>query len=294
MRKNRFKNPFQDNLIYRFAEEAGEGTAEGDGTDTEFDPKAYAETTSATITNIQKELANSRNATKKELANLQKTIADLAAAVKGNAQQAEDTGNTDDGTEEETPTKPTKTHATKTTEDNPEITEMKKTLTTLQKQLESEKKRGDAAEERSKTAEQRRLNADRDSLLIKAASDANAIVATDAAKWLREYAVYDEDTESWGIKDGDSILDMDAGVKKFLPNYMIKPKTTRGGGGGSGTTGEENGANKVTLRQNAINMGLAAKKNPALAGKFERAKNDYKNAGGNIVEVIEEVAGAIV
>jgi hypothetical protein len=300
MKKNRFRSPFHskfDHLIYRVAE-TSEGATEGDGTDTEFDPKAFAETTSATIATLQKELNSGKKTTATELANIKKTLGDITVALQALNPQTQDDDAETEGTEteEETPPKTTKrtTRAkTTTTEDNPEITELKKTLANFQKTLETEKKRGDAAEERYQAAETRRLHAERDRQLIAAATSLGAIDANDVADFLRSKSVYDEDTESWVIKDGDGTLDLSAGVKKFTPKYMVKAKSTAGGAGGH-STGEENGASKATLRQNAIAAGRAAQKNPTLMARYTKAKNDYVASGGDVTEIIDEVSNVAV
>lgn len=311
MRRRRM-NPFTarpDHLMQRFAEAAGtvDGDAPQDGVD-DFDPKAFATTTAATIANLQKEIVNTKKAAANDMKALKDTVSTLAETLKaltpqngGGGQEGSDVE--DDDTTETPPTttrrgrrqtQGTGTTTTETTDtSSPEISELKKQMQTLTKQLEAERKRGDTAEERRLAAESRQRNAERDRLLIAASTDANAISATDAADFLRTRASYDEDLEQWGIRDGDDFLSIEEGVQKFLPKYMLKARNTTGGAGGHGT-GADNGVNRATLRQNAIQAGIAARKNPSNVGRYARAKTDFESAGGDVTEVINEVASAVI
>lgn len=313
MRRRRM-NPFTarpEHLRQHFADTNNGGTVDGDaphdGGD-DFDPKAFAATTATTIANLQKELANSKKAAANDMKALKDTVSTLAETLKslntqggGSGQESEEEG--DDTTTDPAPitrrgrrpAQGASTTTADTTTDTaaPELSELKKQMATLTKQLEAEKKRGDTAEERRLAAEGRQRNAERDRLLIAASTDFNAISATDAADFLRSRASYDEDLETWGIRDGDDFLSIEEGVHKFLPKYMLKARNTTGGAGGHGT-GADNGVNRATLRQNAIQAGIAARKNPSNVGRYSRAKTDYESAGGDITEIINEVASAVI
>lgn len=299
MRKSRqFINPFHAqplHVFYRMAEETGESDGgEGDGTDDTFDPKAFATTTSATIANLQKELNRGKTTTTKELNEIKQTLANLTKAL----QPQSDGDDTTDDIEEETETPPKKagrkttttTTDKSTTTDNTEITTVQKQLQALEKQLKAEKQLREAAEARSQAAEDRRRAGDRDRSLLAATNDINAINANDAADFLRSRTVYDEDTDSWGIKDGDDILSMEDGVKKFLPKYMIKPKSEKGGAGGHSTShGNENGVSKAQLLSIAVTQYKAAKTNPNRAAAYSRARSDYEAAGGDVSDILTAV-----
>ena len=311
MRRHRM-NPFTarpNHLTQRFAEAAH--TVDGDppqeGVD-DFDPKAFASTTAATIANLQKEIVNTKKAAASDMKALKDTVSTLAETLKAIAPQGTrgEQGEGDEGTDDSDPAvetppqsrrgrRQTQGTTTEQTVDTtaPEISELKKQMMTLTKQLEAERKRGDTAEERRLAAEARQRNAERDRLLIAASTDANAISATDAADFLRTRASYDEDLEQWGIRDGDDFLSIEEGVSKFLPKYMLKARNTTGGAGGHGT-GADNGVNRATLRQNAIQAGIAARKNPGNVGRYTRAKTDFESAGGDVTEIINEVASAVI
>jgi hypothetical protein len=311
MRRRRM-NPFTarpNHLRQHFADVNSGGTIDGDapqeGTD-DFDPKAFASTTATTIANLQKEIANSKKAAANDIKALKDTVSTLAETLKTFAPQAGGTQEGDGGGEEgaEVDPPPTTRRGRRPQAGgggaepppdaaSPELSELKKQMQTLTKQLEAERKRGDTAEERRLAAESRQRNAERDRLLIAASTDANAISATDAADFLRTRASYDEDLETWGIRDGDDFLSIEEGVSKFLPRYMLKARNTTGGAGGHGT-GADNGVNRATLRQNAIQAGIAARKNPGNVGRYSRAKSDFESAGGDITEIINEVASAVI
>lgn len=313
MRIRRRLNPFAYipmHAVYRMAEG---GTIDGDHPHDEadqFDAKAYAESTSATIANLQKDLSTAKRAQAADMKALKDTVQALAEALKGTSTSGggqaaggdvDDDGDTTGATAEETPparrgrprTQGSTNGGNTTTAPDPALSELQKQIAALSKQLEVEKKRGDTAEERRLAAENRQRNAERDRLLIAAATDFNAISATDAADFLRSRAVYDEDLERWGIRDGEDFIDIAEGVQKYLPKYMLKARNTTGGAGGH-STGGDNGVNRATLKQNAVQAGIAARKNPSNVGRYSKAKSDYESAGGDVTEIINEVASAVI
>src|SRR2546423_12023719 len=85
MRRNRLRDQFIYRTRYHFAEAAGEGegggSGEGEGGEQAFDPKAFAGSTSAVLTTLQKEIAG----TKKfggEISALKKMMSDLTESVR--------------------------------------------------------------------------------------------------------------------------------------------------------------------------------------------------------------------
>lgn len=315
MRQRRRINPFSYAPLHAACRMAEGGTVDGDHPHNEadeFDARAFAETTSSTIANLQKDLSTAKRSQAADMKALKDTVSALAETIKGlntsgGTQSATGDAEESEGdlTVEDTPTprrgRPRTQAAgnggttTTTTETaaSTGISELQKQIAALSKQLEVEKKRGDVAEERRLAAENRQRNAERDRLLIAASTDLNAISATDAADFLRGRAVYDEDLERWGIRDGDDFLDIQEGVQKFLPKYMLKARNATGGAGGH-ATGGDNGVNRATLKQNAVQAGIAARKNPANVGRYSKAKSDYESAGGDVTEIINEVASAVI
>lgn len=169
--------------------------------------------------------------------------------------------------------------------------EMQDKLAQLQEQLNTERAARQAAE-------QARINTERDRLLHNALIAAEAIDPDFAVVYFRDKLIYNEDDGKWYYRDGDEQIKVEDGVKKYLPNYMRRPKSpTQGGSGGrSPQAGDLPSSSKKTqLKQAAIELGIAARRGGGQfndISKYQRAKREALSAGVSEQEIVAEVNAA--
>lgn len=274
---------------------AEDGSGSGGEEKKEFDVNAFAESTTTTIAKLQKDLKGVAAATS-DIKALKDSIAALQTSLQSltnpKAKQEDKAGTTDDEEgENENTEKPArgKRAQKKVVEETPnpeneQITSLQRELKKVQESLKRE-------QEARTAAELRQRNAERDRLLIAAATEADAINPQDAARFLGLEVSWDDDSEEWVFRRGDDTFTIAEGAKKLLPKYMLKPKT-QGGSGSSGSRGSS--ATSVdALKTQAVDLGVAAKKDGGRSiGRYNAALRAYAEAGGDVADVKTAVASA--
>lgn len=307
MRKNRFRNWWAfnfkpDHLIYRFAEAADPDAGGGEeGTDDTPDLKAYAASTSATIAQLQKDLASAKKSsatTAAELKAIKESITALTEATKaskGQDAEGDEVEEEDDPPRQQQPKKRVPVKAADTQADdvaNAAVVALQKQIKDLQSQVK--KASDETATERTArvAAETRQRNLERDRSILDAATTvglAEGVEPQHVLRHFRENMQWDEDAEAWMYVEGDDSLSVQEGVKKHLPKYMQKSKTPRGGSGG-GSPNNDNGVSQATLKQNAITLGKQAQKDERIAVQYNKARRAFTEAGGDVTEIIDAVS----
>lgn len=171
---------------------------------------------------------------------------------------------------------------------------LEKQLKAVEKTLEAERKRAQDSEDRRMQSERRTRESERDRRILEVAR-ANGLrddVSDEAVlRYFRPDFTYTDD-EAWATDNGADIANH---VKTTLPAYMKKARGGNRGGSGESTPGGDHQPTLAQLRQVAIDAGIAAKKSRGgtrEGAEYNRAKAAFREAGGNITEIIDAVTAA--
>jgi hypothetical protein len=306
------KKFMRDHLIFRmrchFAEAASDdhaGESGGGGSEDQFDAKTAIAGLQSTITTLQKDLSSTKKLTGEVSgikAMIAKLDASLAALKPGDKDDEDDAEDDAEDEEEETPPArakkaPAKTKAKEPEKDNSAseqaLADLKKQMRELQVQLK--RATDETAAERAAriAAETKQQHLERDRGILEAANPilSSDVTAKEVIRYFKDDLEFDKDADAWMYVDGEDRLPLADAVKKFLPKYMQKPKTVKGGSGGETPNGTgQNGPSKVTLKQNALDAHANAQKNPRLVPAYNRARKAYIDAGGDPAELVDAVA----
>jgi hypothetical protein len=272
-----------ENPLILFAEGAGEdGGGGGGGTPP---PDALAEFR-AEISTTLKNLATEIAGIKKNPGGVPTDLSGITAAI---AELKQDLAAIKEGKAPEKPAEGDKEPAVDEAS-RQQLTAMEKELKTLTTALATEKARSQEAETKREASEARQRGLERDRMIVaayRAAGGRDDVDDKTVLRQFREEFTY-SDNEVWVTEEG---VDIAGHIKKHLPAFMKKPKTSTGGGGGQ-TPGGEDAPTLAQLKQAALDAGIKAKKAGVGSREFlayERSKRAFGEAGGNIAEITDAV-----
>ncbi len=308
MRRRFGKNHLIFRMRHQFAEAAGDGDpGSGDGGQSGgevFNAQTAVDELKGTLAALQKDIGKTSKfggeiaGLKAMISKLTETVATLKPLEE--VQEGDSNGEVEEV--EEAP--PKRGRPRKVEAENPPKTGdagSEAALAALQKQikeLQGQVKRAsdETATERTArvAAETKQRNLERDRGLLDAATAvglADEVQPRDVLRFFGPDCEFDDEADTWVYADGDERMSLSDAVKKFLPKYMQKPKTRTGGSGGQ-SPGSNNGPSRQQLKENAIAVGAKVRSNPRLMSQYSQAKKAFTDAGGDVTEIIDAVAGA--
>lgn len=174
-----------------------------------------------------------------------------------------------------------------------QVAAMEKQLKILQTELQAAKAQAQEESTKRTESEARQRGLERDRMIItayRAAGGRDDIDDKTILRQFREEFTY-SDNETWVTEDG---ADISGFIKKNLPAFMKKPKSSNGGGGGHSPSGDDT-PTLSQLETQAIEAGVKAKKaglGTRESALYDRAKKAFVDAGGNISKITDAVTQA--